>query len=155
DQGARRDAMRRRTICALALAAPALVGCGGDHAMPGPPHHVATLAAGDFTLRVDADALDVSLVHGDTVLLDLPADALELGPLTALDDTPNYHPIPLVAPTALHPAPDDLAWLKPDAMSITSSSATSIVVALTYPSHQTATLTITAPSAGSFRASLV
>ena len=137
------------------LAALSLAGCWSDVALPGDPKPPpALLAAGDFTLRVDAAARDIALVNGAVVLLDFPADALQMGVLPALDDTVNYDPYPLVVPTALDPAPDGLAWLAPETMTIAGAASTGITVTLAYPQGKSATLRLEAPLAGSFRATL-
>ncbi len=147
----------RRTMIG-ALAALAVSSCWSDDAIPvpdasaGPPP--VTLAAGDCTLQVDAAAQRITLLRGPTVLLDFPSDSLELGTVSALDDTVNYDPYELVVPTALDPPPDGLTWLAPSAMRVSSATSTAIDVALTYPQGTTATLHLTAPLPGSFKAQL-
>jgi alpha-D-xyloside xylohydrolase len=144
------------SIVSIALAVPALAGCWVDDPLSGfvgPPPPA--LAAGEFSVRVDAAALDVALVHGDTVLLDFPADGLELGVLPSLDDSTNYDPYTLEVHSALDPPPDGLAWLAPSAMTVTSATSDGITVALAYPQGVTAKLSLAAPATGSFQATLV
>src|SRR6185437_9369067 len=162
-QGSQGGAMRRWAAGVWAAAALSFAGCGDESAPhvtpppPPPPPHVTTpptLAAGDFTLRVDAGARDIALLHGDTVLLHFPADGLELGALPALDDTVNYDPFPLVVPQVLHPPPQGLTWLAPEAVAVRSMTDTALTLALSYPKGKSATLLLEATRPGSFRATL-
>ncbi len=154
--------MRRRVAGVWAAAALSFAGCGDESTPrvappPPPPPHVApppTLAAGDFTLRVDAGARDIALLHGDTVLLHFPADGLELGAIPTLDDTVNYDPYPLAVPQALHPPPPGLTWLAPKAVTVGSATPTAITVTLSYPQGKSAKLVLEATRPGSFRATL-
>ena len=146
------DGSRRRAFAA----ALAVGGCGAREtpatsAMKSPP---VELVSGGVTLRVDASGSDVALLRGDTVLLDFPADSLQLGTVPALDDTFDYDPTAILMPTALQPGPDALAWLSPTTMAVSSSSSTSIALALTYPQGKTATLLLETTHTGSFQATL-
>ncbi|APR86795.1 Alpha-xylosidase [Minicystis rosea] len=110
-----------------------------------------SLSAGDFSVRVDPDGLSVTLLRGDVKLLDFPADALELGLVTAVDDITNYDPVAIIAPTALHQPPDDLTWISPKHVDVTKAETGTLDVTLTYPEGKEATLHIEAPADGSFR----
>ena len=138
----------RRSL--LLLAALALAGCAVDDPIVLAPAPPVTLQAGDFTLRVDVGARDLALVQGDTVLLDFPADALQLGTVTALDDSVNYDPTSLVVPNALQPPPDGLAFVSPDTLTVAAATGAGITLALSYPGGGAATLQVDAPLPGSF-----
>jgi alpha-D-xyloside xylohydrolase len=151
--------MRRHAFCAIPAAALALAlaGCFTDDPLgpiTTPPRDPVSFGAGAFTVRLDPDKRDLALMKGDVVLLDLPADALQLGVVPALDDAVNYDPYTLVVPSVLHAPPDGLAWLKPKQVDVTSADATSVLVALTYPEGLHASLRIEAPRDGSFKLTL-
>jgi alpha-D-xyloside xylohydrolase len=129
-------------------------GCGGDGTPMTPARPAVTLAMGDYAVRVDPDRRDIALVHGSTVLLDFPADGLELGTVPSLDDARNYDPYELVVPSVLDPAPDGLAWLGPTRFDAATVAGGVMTVTLTYPHDKHATITIEAPRAGSFKATL-
>jgi alpha-D-xyloside xylohydrolase len=136
----------------------AVAGCSSNEVLsptpppPGPPP--VELASGGITVRVDTDARDLALVRGDTVLLDFPADALELGVVPELDDAVNYDPYPLVVPNPLDQPPTGLAFLAPTSMKVGATTRTSLTIALEYPRSLRASLTIEATRAGSFHAVL-
>jgi alpha-D-xyloside xylohydrolase len=139
--------MRRTSLLAATLA---LAGCAADDPLTIPPAPPVTLQAGDFTLQVDVATRDIALVQGQTVLLDFPADALQLGTVTALDDTVNYDPTSLVVPNVLQPPPAGLTFVSPETISIATAESSGITLALTFPGGGAASLQITAPLPGSF-----
>lgn len=144
-------------ITALLLAAPALSGCFADEThLPGPAvQPTLDVVAGDYELRVDPEARTITLLRGDTSILEFPADALQLGALPSVDDDTNYDPFPIFAPTALHPTPDTLEWLSPERIEDASTDAGgALTLALTYPNDRRATLTIEPRGPGSFRLAL-
>jgi alpha-D-xyloside xylohydrolase len=142
------------TIPALLLAA--LSGCFTDEThLPGPPvEPTLGLTAGDYKITVDPEKRTITLLRGETTLLELPADALQLGALPTVDDDTNYDPFPIFAPTALHPTPDELEWIAPERIQDASTGGT-LTLALTYPKDRHATLTIEPRGPGSFRLALV
>ncbi len=144
----------RRRLLALSLSVVPLAGCGGgSETHPEADGGVtAVLTAGDHELRVDAAGLDVKLTRGGEVLLDLSADALQLGTVTKLDDGTNYDPTPLVIAQILNPPPADLRWLSPEKLAVSKQGKTSIDVALTYPEGKRATLHLEASAGDRFRA---
>jgi alpha-D-xyloside xylohydrolase len=144
--------MRKTTLGAVLLALPSLPGCWVDDGLPQAMAPSYGLTAGDYTLRVRPEKRDIALARGDTVLLDFPADALEIGTRDAVDDDTNYDPYTLLVPSALYPAPDDLKWLSPTAAEVTSADEHNLSLSLTYPGGVSATLLLEAPRAGSFRA---
>jgi alpha-D-xyloside xylohydrolase len=146
-----RTAMSTSTVAALALA-----GCWADDALPRvtATQPLPALAAGAITLRVDAATREITLARGDAVLLDFPADGLELGVLPALSDTVNYDPYPLVVPSALHPPPQGLTWLAPERMTLTHATSAAFTIALEYPQGKSATLLLETERAGALRATL-
>ncbi len=147
--------MKRRALALLVLAACSSTSETVTPPPPPPPTTTAKLDAGGFTVEVDAAHGDVALMHGKTVLLDFPTDALELGVLPSLGDTVNYDPYPLAVPSVLDPPPSGLTWVSPKTMKIASASSADVAVALTFAGSVTATLRLHARSAGSFDATLV
>src|SRR5579871_3987277 len=96
----------RGLLVLAACASPGLAGCWVDDPLPASPPPLPVLpsiSAGSYAVQVDAAAIDVALVRGPSVLLDLPADAFALGVLPSLDDATNYDPYTLVVPSVLHP----------------------------------------------------
>src|SRR5947209_5766557 len=80
-------------------------------------------AAAEFSLRFHGDALELQLLSEKGTLLRLPADALALGAVDAVDDATNYDPAPSGTPLS---APQGLRWLSlTDASLVAAPSATS------------------------------
>lgn len=135
-----------------------LMSCSGGSSDEAPPARTAvTIASGDWTVRVDLDARDVALLAKDgTVLAHLPADGLALGTRETVDDKGNYDPWPILSPTGLSPAPEDLEWLVPERFDTISTTASALEIDVTYPKKTKARLKI-APgkSAGAFDAQLL
>ena len=89
------------------FAALAAAACGEDEASSSaaPP----SIATGDYGIRFNREAAGVELVRRGRVLLALPADAILVGRVDAVDDATNYDPYPLLATAAAGPA--GLRWL--------------------------------------------
>jgi len=145
---------------ALSLTAPlvlfsiaGLTGCSSDDIVT-PPRAPVTLSAGDHTLRVDADASTITLLRGETTLLPLSADAIELGAVSALDEAFNYDPYALYVPSALQPEPSGFEWLRGEGLDINEQTDQKLVLSLSFPQQKTATLTLEASAEGRFRATL-
>ena len=86
-----------------------LAGCGdsADGGVPGPGEP--GIHSGRYRVWFDENALSLKLFRGRRLLLEFPADGLELGAVDQLDDTTNYDPYPLIgAPAADAPGP---RWL--------------------------------------------
>lgn len=150
--------MRQRAFAAVTAALLPLLGCSAETDTRGPPIDVPSakavvLASGGVEVRVDADAKSIVFARGDATLLRFPAEALQLGALPAVDDITNYDPIAILAPTALHPAPDELTWLTPERLEVKESQG-ALDVALAFPKAKSANLHIEAASPGRFRLSL-
>jgi alpha-D-xyloside xylohydrolase len=143
---------------ALAPGVLALAGCVADDFPRAPTPTVETspiVEAGGFAVRVSPEGREIALLQGATMLLDFPADALQLGVVASLGDTVNYDPYELAVPSALDPPPSGLTWISPASMKVTSASPTSIVASLAYPGGISADLRVEAPRAGSFDVTLV
>ncbi len=146
-----------RARFAFVSLAALLVSCGSDDDSRSPPPRASvSIQSGDWSLRVDLDGRDVSLLSRDgTPLSRLPADGLALGARETVDDKTNYSPWPLFSPSGLNPAPEDLEWLVPSRFDLVSSSSNALEVDVTYPKGARARLKLeTGKGAGAFRASL-
>jgi alpha-D-xyloside xylohydrolase len=146
--------VKRTSFFALAAISAALAGCYVDDE-PEPPvvpkPDDVVLASGGVEIRVDEAARTLLFARGDTTLLRFPADALELGVLPTVDDDTNYDPIAIVAPTALHGAPDELTWLSPEAVEAKATETGTLSIALTYPQGRGASLEVAADAPGRLR----
>lgn len=128
-------------------------GCGGEEAAPSRP--AVTLAAGEWSVRADPERTSVALLRGETVLLDFLADGLELGVLPTVDDATNYDPWAIVAPTALHPTPVELSWLRVESVGVQEATDAALALRLSYGGGNTASLRIEPQAEGRFLAKLV
>ena len=148
--------MRSRVLRALIPAMSLLaVGCYANDSMPPGEAAPVVLTSGDAELRFLPDARSFTLSRGGVDLLRFPVDALELGLLPAVDDDTNYDPTAVVAPTALHAAPEGLTWVAPERLYVgapaTEGGVLAIDATLTYPEQRVARLRVEATRAGSFR----
>jgi len=132
-----------------------LASCDGDRRDRTPSRPPLTLAAGDFSIRVDLDAREIVLLGKDATLLRLPQDALELGTVPSVDDGLTYDPVSLVIPSALQPPPEGLEFLSPTRFDPGESSATSLTILLSYDATRHAKLTFEVAHPGNFRVKLV
>lgn len=147
----------RAILTAALLCAPALGGCSSDTSPPAPAADAGAapvrLDAGAVSLRIDTATGEMKLFRDEVMILDLPADAIQLGTVTAIDDLTNYDPFPIFAPTALHMPPDDLTWLSPTSIAVASPGdpvlGEPLTLSLTFAKGKTATLQINASSPGS------
>ncbi|MGZ3420218.1 MAG: glycoside hydrolase family 31 protein [Polyangiales bacterium] len=111
----------------------AMVACSSKQDDAPPPRAPVSLTASDYTLTVDLDAKSVTLARAGTVLAQLPQDGLALGTRDTVDDSGNYDPYAIYAPTGLSPTPEDLVWLVPDRFDVASATSSAIDLDLTYP----------------------
>ncbi len=125
-------------------------GAGGHSVARAP----VTLASGDVTLQIDIDAKDIALVRGGTTLVHFPADGLELGTIPAVDDATDYDPMVFYDPTALMPAPDGVAWLAVDTLSVTEKASDHVALAVGFDQKKTGTLLLQATKPGAFQLTL-
>src|SRR5687767_9408110 len=87
--------------------AVSLAGCGGgDDAANGPSEP--GVHSGRYRVFFDESALALELYRGSELLLEFPADGLELGAVDQLDDATNYDPYPLIGAPIAPSAP---RWL--------------------------------------------
>lgn len=108
-----------------------------------------------FRVRFSArPAPELSLWRGDTALLRLPADALQLGRVDQIDDAFNYDPYLLYASNPLFQPPAGLRWLSVVSADITASYPQSIVVKLVYEEGRQAVLRIEPAADGRFKVQL-
>lgn len=129
--------VRSMPIVLLALAASSVAGCGGERSVG--PSGGTSLVAAETTLDVDAAAATISLRRGDTVLLRLPADGIELGKVAALDDAVNYDPYRLYVPIPLY-TPPAIEWLPVAAMHVVSATRSVLRADLDFGEETRATL---------------
>jgi alpha-D-xyloside xylohydrolase len=132
-----------------------LSSCGSDDAEV-PKRPAVSIAAGDWSVRVDLDAREIALVRKDgATLARLPTDGLALGARELVDDKTNYDPYPIFKPSGLNPTPEDLEWLVPSRYDLVSSTNAAIELDLSYPKGARARLKLeTGKRPGAFRASL-
>jgi alpha-D-xyloside xylohydrolase len=112
------------------------------------------VTSGGAVLRVRPSAGEIVLEDGaGAARLRFPLDAIELGVLATVDDATNYDPYRVFSPHPLY-APLDVTWADPTSIAVTSSSASSIDLALTYADGHAATLHVEASAPGRFSAKL-
>jgi alpha-D-xyloside xylohydrolase len=116
-----------------------------------PQTGIASVGDAVYSVRVTDTPPSLTLLRGDTTLVVLSADALQLGTVTALNDDFNYDPY-FMALGQHAKDPDGLSFVSPTSAKLVSTSPATL--ALTYPGG-TATLTVTATAAGSFALKLV
>ncbi|MBI4701598.1 MAG: glycoside hydrolase family 31 protein [Deltaproteobacteria bacterium] len=147
-----RGTMGRRASRTTAVAtASLLLGCGSEP-VPGPPGgEQAVLGAGDFAVRVQTLPLELALVRGDTVLLRLGADGLQLGLVAAVDDGANYDPYRVLVPDPIYTLPDPVLWHSPVAARLAGADETELALALDYGAGLQAELSVAVERPGSFR----
>ena len=126
-----------------------LAGCGAsEDPAPGPGEP--GLHAGRYRVFFDENALALKLFREHELLLEFPADGLELGAVDQLDDTANYDPYPLVSAPPPAGAP---RWLGVTGVrKLTSPNASSLVIELEMAEDQAATLSLRAAGEGRFEA---
>jgi alpha-D-xyloside xylohydrolase len=134
----------RATTLLFALLAAA---CGPSETTP-PQPKTYTLAAGDITLTSDSSGLTLS--RGTTTLLRLGADAFEWGTVDSIQDA-NYDPYRIYVPYQLYQG-QDITWIHPDKMSVSSSTDTTLALDLSYPGGEKGTLTFKSEAKGRFSA---
>ncbi|MCC7000485.1 MAG: glycoside hydrolase family 31 protein [Deltaproteobacteria bacterium] len=138
----------RRLVTAFAAALALLcAGCGDDDGPSGPPTAQLQTEPG-LTVSIDAAARSLVLARGAGILLTLPADGLQLGTVTALDDRLSYDPSFLV-PRDGAPAnpPASLRWRALTSLVIGDASATEATLALKFEGGFAASLVLAAPAA--------
>lgn len=147
--------MRARTAIALLVPVLALpAACGGGGSTPPAAEPPVEVTSGDVTVRVDPGALDVSVRRAGATLLHFPADGIELGTLSSVDDATDYDPMVFYAPTAIQPAPDDIQWLAVTSIHVTEAAADHVTAALSFAQGAAATLRVDAAKPGAFKATL-
>jgi alpha-D-xyloside xylohydrolase len=97
----------------------------------------------------------ITLRRGDDTLLSLDATGFSLGVVTALEDTLNYDPWPMISGDLLYHDPESLAWLTLSQALVQESTDHSAILALTWSDGTTASLTIDASHPDRFRLHLV
>ena len=149
--------MRREKFSAIVALSAALTGCYVDDE-PDPPivpkPDDVVVASGGVEIRVDVAARTILFARGETTLLRFPADALELGLLPSVDDDTNYDPVAILAPTALHSAPEELTWISPESLVATVATEAAkgvLTIALTYPKGRSASLEVAADAPNRLR----
>lgn len=109
----------------------------------------ATRAVFDFT------RLELTLWRGDTMLLRFPADALQLGRVDRIEETFNYDPYYLYAPSPLYLPPAGLRWLSVASAQVVAHSSASFEIALQFDEQRGARLVVEESAGGRFRARLL
>jgi alpha-D-xyloside xylohydrolase len=128
--------------------------CSTDEPVsPAPPPTLAKLAEEGAAVSIDV-AGGLSLSRGGTVLLRVPPEGLALGRVGQVRDDLSYDPYPLLSPSVLYRAPDDLVFLTPRFAEVLRADATSLRVRLSYP-DRSATLDVVAGAEGRFDLRLV
>jgi len=115
---------------------------------PGPEE--ATLGA-EVQLVISRDDRALSLWVGGRRVLVLPADALRLGVVEALDESVSYDPWPLVAQDPAYTPPEGLEWRSVTGMRIAEVEENRALVVLDHGPGIRATLEVEAPAPGRFR----
>ncbi|HSA23794.1 MAG TPA: glycoside hydrolase family 31 protein, partial [Myxococcota bacterium] len=134
-------------LCPLLALATA---CGGGSAEP-------RVEAGAWSVAWDEAGPGLRLQRGDELLLDLPADGLQLGRVDALEEDFNYDPHPILVPDPVfvfHP-PLGLRWLSVTSGEVVERSAQALGVRLLFGPRVAALLRVEAVAEGRFRLSLV
>lgn len=125
----------------------ALVGCPGFE----PRQQLGDRLA----LDIDATAATLTLRRGETVLLRLPRDGIQLGAVDALDDNNSYDPYPLVLGQTLARRPLNLRWLTLRSARVVDATADRVRLALVFDEDKPATLDLHRIDDGRFWALLV
>lgn len=134
--------------CVLSVAS-----CSSSKGPAAPP--AVDLSSGDARVRVDPGARTIELTRGGVTLARFDAGGFQLGVVTAVDDSTNYDPVPLVVETPLYPIPEDLAWLSIDRIDAAIAVGSSVTVDLVFERGVRASLRVEADRPGTFRATLV
>jgi alpha-D-xyloside xylohydrolase len=124
-----------------------LAGCGeGENAAPRPPEP--GIRSGKYRVWFDEKALALKLFRGSELLLEFPADGLELGAVDQLNDAVNYDPVPLVGASPPSAAP---RWLGLTGVrKVNTPDASSLVIELEMAEQQAATLSVRVSGEGRF-----
>jgi alpha-D-xyloside xylohydrolase len=118
------------------------------------PLALATLGA-EFTLVFDAPSATLSVQRRGDALLRLPADALQLGRVDALDDRQNYDPYPIVRGEPLFMSPRGLRFLSVTKAAVRHTDARSMEIGLQYEEGARAVLRARLDGPGRFALQLV
>jgi alpha-D-xyloside xylohydrolase len=102
------------------------------------------ILAGDFSLAASNDGRSLALLRRHELLLRFPADAFELGTVSALDVTASYDPYWLeVGDDAFKPAPPkDLRFRKATGATVRKASDVELSLGLSFEGGLSATLTL-------------
>jgi alpha-D-xyloside xylohydrolase len=151
--------------CVFMISALALSACGSESASDGgsdaatadsgyPPGST-VVKAGDYSLVIMKDSPEIYLAGPAGNLLRFPADGIQLGTVSMLDDMTNYDPLPIANGDPNYVPPDGLRWQGIKSISVTQSDASSATVALGFEKGKSATLSIKTNGPGSVKLSLV
>jgi alpha-D-xyloside xylohydrolase len=105
-----------------------------------------------YSVKIATVPPSLTLERSGTTLLSFPADALQIGTVTAPSDSFNYDPY-FMAIGQHAKDPEGLAFVSPTSAKIVSTSP--VTVALSYPDGAAATLTVQAKAEGRFEVTLV
>lgn len=123
-----------------------LLGCGAAEDEGAGP---VTIGSGEITLAfVPGTGLVES--RGGERLVTLPVDGFVLGRVDEVSDAVNYDPYPLASEARVYNPPEGLRFLAATRAKLTSRSASSVTLALSFPEGQTATVEARETAAGSF-----
>jgi alpha-D-xyloside xylohydrolase len=129
--------------------AVSLAGCGGgDDAANGPGEP--GIRSGRYRVFFDEKALALKLLRERELLLEFPADGLELGAVDQLEDTANYDPYPLIGAPPAQAGP---RWLGVTGVrKVTYPNPSSLAIELELAEDQAATLNVRVSGDGRFEA---
>ncbi len=131
----------------LAAVQSALVGC---------PEFEARQRLGDrLALDIDTTSASLTLRRGDTTLLRLPRDGIQLGAVDALDDNNSYDPYPLVIGQTLARRPLNLRWLTLRSARVVDVTSDQVRLALEFDEAKSASLVLQRLDDGRFSSLLV
>lgn len=126
-------------------------GGEGDEA----PDKRAELAGGGYSLKVDADTAMIVVMRGETELLRLPADGIQLGVADEARDDYNYDPWPLITADPVYTPPENLRWLDISSVDIKDADSVQISLSLTFEEDYSADLTIGQSADGNYGAQIL